>query len=92
MPNKFKPGDYVKSRRFKGVAMYVHNYSVMYHHHDHVDGTYEDVLCDDLYDCVMVGDDMVYKIDEEDLELLPVSDFCYECGQIGCKHSVMEEE
>jgi hypothetical protein len=91
MPNKFKPGDYVKSKRFSGIAMYVYRNTTIHRDLDD-DGFLEEIVADDCYDCVMVGDDMIHKIDEEDLELLPVSDFCYECGQIGCKHNVMEEE
>jgi hypothetical protein len=88
--NKFKPGDYVKCNRFKGVAMYVHSYAFRHEYNDE-DDSCEHIPYDDKYSCVMVGDDYAYDIDEEDLEFLSTSEFCVECGQIGCTHNVLEE-
>lgn len=47
-------------------------------------------VLDDLYDCVMVGDDQVHSIDIADLTLLDSNEFCIECGQIGCSVSTLD--
>lgn len=52
---------------------------------------FEPRFSDSVYDCVMVGDDMVHKIDEEYISILPSSEFCHGCGQIGCNWHTMEE-
>jgi hypothetical protein len=39
---------------------------------------------------VMVGDDRVEVIDAGDLEILPDTGFCRECGQVGCTSDVYE--
>ena len=41
---------------------------------------------------VMVGDDRVFEVDVDDIEILGESEFCHSCGQIGCGHDVREEE
>lgn len=33
---------------------------------------------------VMVGDDRVFEIDKDDLTELDESEYCSECGQVGC--------
>ena len=33
---------------------------------------------------VMVGDDRVFEVDVDDLEMIGEEDFCRGCGQIGC--------
>ena len=33
---------------------------------------------------VMVGDDFPHQIDPDDVSPIPDSDYCHECGQIGC--------
>jgi hypothetical protein len=48
------------------------------------------IICEDEYDCVMVGDDEVHRIYEDELFLLSRDGFCSECGQIGCNHSIVE--
>ena len=40
---------------------------------------------------VMVGDDARHLVDPEDVEPLPESGYCRTCGQIGCRHNVIEE-
>lgn len=35
---------------------------------------------------VMVGDDRRHLVDPEDVTPLAYSDYCPECGQIGCRH------
>lgn len=35
---------------------------------------------------VMVGDDRKHEVDVEDLTLLPETDYCAGCGQVGCGH------
>lgn len=42
--------------------------------------------------CVMVGDDAHWTFDPSDLAPLNESEYCHECGQIGCGHSVYAEE
>jgi hypothetical protein len=37
----------------------------------------------------MVGDDRRFDVDVTDIEYLPPTEFCGECGQIGCGHGVM---
>jgi hypothetical protein len=46
-------------------------------------------VLDDTYDCIMVGDDRVFKIDVSDLEIINSDEFCIECGQIGCSVSTL---
>lgn len=36
--------------------------------------------------CVMVGDDRHWTFDPEDITPLDRSEYCGECGQIGCSH------
>lgn len=48
-------------------------------------------VLDDLYDCVMVGDDQVHSIDIADLTLLDSNEFCIECGQIGCSVYTLDD-
>lgn len=53
---------------------------------------YEDLekrYSDSLYDCYMVGDNEIHKIDESDLEPLE-NGFCIGCGQIGCGHNPID--
>ena len=40
------------------------------------------------YFVVMVGDDHKHVVDAGDVEELSTSEFCNECGQIGCCHGV----
>lgn len=47
-------------------------------------------VLDDTYDCVMIGDDRVLKIDVADLTSLDSDEFCIECGQIGCSVSTLD--
>jgi len=99
--NKFKAGDYVRAESFKGIALYVIGNSKVELDGcsiDHDPVTYESycpycsgdeleiIECDEIYDCIMVGDDQVYRIDEEDLSLIDEDEFCGSCGQIGCGH------
>ena len=42
--------------------------------------------------CVMVGDDRQFRIDPEDVTPLKGSEYCRECGQIGCGCSVIPDE
>lgn len=89
---KFKAGDYVKCDRFRGIAMYVHNNALRYHWNEE-DGWVESIgHYDDIYECVMVGDDEGHNIPEDELEFLDMDQFCVECGQIGCGHNVLEME
>lgn len=81
--SKFNPGDYVKCNHFKGIAMYVHGYSFRHEYNDE-DDSCEHTFYDDKYQCIMIGDDQVYDIDEDDLQHLPPDLFCLSCGQIGC--------
>lgn len=37
---------------------------------------------------VMVGDDARHTVDPDDLAPLSESDYCHDCGQIGCSHNV----
>lgn len=39
---------------------------------------------------IMVGDDERHLVDVDDLELIKETDFCRECGQIGCGCVVYE--
>lgn len=39
---------------------------------------------------VMVGDDTRHLVDVDDLVKIEETDFCRECGQIGCGHLVYE--
>lgn len=103
---KFNNGDYVKSYRFKGIVLRVigpseiepnESWFVCDHEYDSYCGycngeDYEPKYSDTIYDCYMVGDDGVYQIDEEDLELFAEDDvFCIECGQIGCAWHTLTE-
>lgn len=47
---------------------------------------------DGKWKMVMVGDDRVFHEDPDDCTKLKNSEFCYECGQIGCQCSVTEDE
>lgn len=89
---KFKPGDYVKSDRFRGIAMYVHNNAIRYHWNEEEQWVESIGHYDDIYECVMVGDDEGHNIPEDELEFLDMDKFCVECGQIGCGHNVLEME
>lgn len=40
----------------------------------------------------MVGDDTYFLADPEDLEPLKDSEYCSECGQIGCPHGACEDD
>lgn len=99
--NKFKSGDYVIARGFKGFALYViGNSSVKLEECfcDHGPTMYESycpfcngdeefpsIECDEIYDCVMVGDDQIHRIHQDDLEpFFDENEFCRNCGQIGC--------
>lgn len=90
--SKFKPGDYVKSDRFRGIAMYVHGNAVRTVWNEEEQWCESDGHYDDIYECVMIGDDEGHNIHEDDLELLNRDEFCAECGQIGCGHNVLEME
>ena len=97
---KFNPGDYVSSTSFRGIALQVigntKKAAVIPEYCDHeyesycqyCNGDWEDeyewAYEDDIYDCVMVGDDQVHAIDEHELKHLPPDLFCGSCGQIGC--------
>jgi hypothetical protein len=39
---------------------------------------------------IMVGDDTRHLVDVDDLVKIEETDFCRECGQIGCGHLVYE--
>lgn len=41
---------------------------------------------------IMVGDDRRFAFDPEDVSPLKRSEFCSECGQIGCAHGAGEED
>ena len=90
--SKFKRGDYVKCDRFRGIAMYVHNNAIRYHWNEEEQWVESIGHYDDIYECVMVGDDEGHNIHEDELELLDMDKFCVECGQIGCGHNVLEME
>ena len=90
--SKFKPGDYVKCDRFRGIAMYVHNNAIRYHWNEEEQWAESIGHYDDIYECVMVGDDEGHNIPEDELEFLDMDKFCVECGQIGCGHNVLEME
>ena len=38
----------------------------------------------------MVGDDRNFSVDPDDVEPLQPTEFCRECGQVGCGHAVWE--
>lgn len=40
--------------------------------------------------CVMVGDDHKWSFDPSDVTPLADHEYCHECGQIGCGHSLRE--
>jgi len=100
--NDFEVGDYVRAVGFKGIALYIIGKSQIEiddsfcDHSSSIYATYcpycngdeylPTIECDDIYDCVMVGDDKVYRIDKEDLCLIDEDEFCGSCGQIGCGH------
>lgn len=88
---KFKPGDYVKCSQFRGIAMYVHDFAIKHDYDDESDYC-EHSYYENIYECVMVGDDQGHNIHEDDLEFLSTNEFCIECGQIGCGHNVLEVE
>ena len=104
---KFKDGDYVKIEGYKGIAFVVlgpsqlepdDSWFICDHEYDsycgYCTGEYDDIeprYSDSTYDCVMVGDDRVFKFPECDIELLPSSEFCVDCGQIGCNWNTVEE-
>jgi hypothetical protein len=95
--NKFKKDDYIKSSSFKGIALYVIGNTEIEVLCDHEPVMYESycpycngeenlptITCDEIYDCVMVGDDQVYRLEESEMELISEDEFCGGCGQIGC--------
>lgn len=57
----------------------------------HDEGEAEDVEIEGKWDCHMVGDDKTHVVDEKDMTLLQDTEFCGECGQIGCTHGAMPE-
>ena len=42
--------------------------------------------------CTMVGDDRKFTFDPDEISPLKPSEFCHECGQIGCAHGAYPEE
>lgn len=42
--------------------------------------------------CIMVGDDRRWTFDIDTLEPLKDSEYCHECGQIGCAHGAYPED
>ena len=88
---KFKPGDYVRSDSFRGIAMYVHDYAIRHNYDDETEDC-EHTFYDDIYECVMIGDDQGHVIHEDDLQHLPPDLFCLSCGQIGCGWHTAEGE
>lgn len=89
---KFKSGDYVTSPRFRGIALYVYDNAVDMSNYDEDVYDLETKFYDDIYSCVMIGDDEPLIIHEDELELLSRDKFCVDCGQIGCLWHTMEEE
>lgn len=41
---------------------------------------------------VMVGDDREFIHDVDELTRLAETEYCHECGQIGCGHNIPEED
>lgn len=69
-----------------GVAWTVLGYEAEY------DGEYEEWVAGSQLFAVMVGDDRPFGIDEDDLSPLKDSEYCSECGQIGCMHGAAMAE
>lgn len=47
--------------------------------------------CDEHHNCtvmVMVGDDVPFHHDADDVTPIDETEFCHECGQVGCSSNV----
>ncbi len=53
----------------------------IYHEPERVDSDYQ-------VDAIMVGDDRIFHVFVDDLELIPDESYCRDCGQIGCTSNV----
>jgi len=63
---------------YGGVAWYINSYETVYDQDGFEYTNNERVVC------TMVGDDRKFIFDVEDLTELDDSEYCSECGQIGC--------
>jgi hypothetical protein len=98
---------YVKVRGFQGIACYTAGHPKVFvpgiDTYIDDDGEEFEAESDDpelgewiddenkLY-VVMVGDDHKHVVDVDDVEELPTSEFCHECGQIGCCQAVYADD
>jgi hypothetical protein len=79
-------GDYVKVQGWRGIAFYIYGYAKEW------DEAYEEwAPNENKLVVIMVGDDRKHTVDVEDVSPLNDSEFCGDCGQIGCGHNVAEE-
>jgi hypothetical protein len=69
---------------YDGIAWYL--LGPVMHRDEDYDWTGIETPDDQMVRAVMVGDDRVFEVDRDDLELLPEDDYCAVCGQVGCTH------
>ena len=81
-----------------GIAWYLRGYATRWTEEEWVydgegdpddEGSYfynepEEVEDHSMVRAVMVGDDRVFEVDVDDLQLLAEDGFCRDCGQVGC--------
>ena len=83
------PAEYYRVSGYKGIAFYVLGWETEPTEDTEWDGIEErtgNVLA------VMVGDDYRHRVDPSDLSPLDPSEFCHDCGQIGCGHNTPDRE
>ena len=66
----------------KGIAWYLLGYEMIRDEDYEWSGIEEENR--DMVRATMVGDDRVFVIDIDDLQIIPEDSFCRDCGQVGC--------